>query len=83
MIFVLLGGVVGDRFSRRAVMLASDAGRFRFAHALTQHTLYQDLGATRRHRMHARVAQVLEDVYGDADSQVPELAYHWLAATRP
>jgi MFS family permease len=27
-IFVLLGGVVGDRLSRRAVMLASDAGRF-------------------------------------------------------
>jgi MFS family permease len=28
LLFVLLGGVVGDRFSRRAVMLASDATRF-------------------------------------------------------
>jgi MFS family permease len=28
MVFVLFGGVVGDRLSRRAVMLASDAGRF-------------------------------------------------------
>lgn len=27
-VFVLLGGVVSDRLSRRAVMLASDAGRF-------------------------------------------------------
>lgn len=28
MIFVLFGGVIADRLSRRAVMLASDAGRF-------------------------------------------------------
>jgi MFS family permease len=28
LLFVLLGGVVGDRLSRRAVMLASDAARF-------------------------------------------------------
>lgn len=28
LVFALVGGVVGDRFSRRAVMLASDAGRF-------------------------------------------------------
>lgn len=28
MVFVLFGGVVGDRLSRRAIMLASDVGRF-------------------------------------------------------
>ena len=68
-----------------AVLLesTSEPGRFRFAHALTQHTLYQDLGATRRHRLHARIAQIIEELYGDTDTQVPELAYHWLAATRP
>ncbi len=31
-------------------------GRFRFAHALINQTLYEGLGATRRARMHQRVA---------------------------
>ena len=40
-------------------------GRFRFAHALINQTLYEGLGATRRARMHQRVAQALEDLYGE------------------
>ncbi len=58
------------------------AGRYAFAHALFQHSLNTELGATRRQQLHLRIAQVLEDVYGDVDAHVPELAYHWLAATR-
>ena len=34
--------------------------RFSFAHALTQHTLYDDLGASRRARVHRKIADVLE-----------------------
>ncbi len=36
--------------------LASVPGRFRFEHALIQHTLYQELGTTRRQRVHQQVA---------------------------
>ncbi len=36
------------------------AGRFMFTHALVEHTLYEDLGRTRRARLHRRVAEVLE-----------------------
>ncbi len=36
-------------------------GRFRFVHALINETLYEGLGATRRARMHQRVAQALEE----------------------
>ena len=56
-------------------------GRFRFAHALINQTLYQGLGATRRARLHQRVAQALEQLYGeDPGEHLPELALHWRLA---
>jgi class 3 adenylate cyclase/tetratricopeptide (TPR) repeat protein len=57
-------------------------GRFSFAHALINHTLYDQLGQTRRARLHRRVAEAIEELYGvDADARLAELAYHWAAAT--
>jgi class 3 adenylate cyclase len=56
-------------------------GRFRFAHALINQTLYEGLGATRRARMHQRVAQVLEALYGaNPGGHLSELALHWRLA---
>lgn len=57
--------------------------RYRFAHALIRHTLYQDMSAARRQRAHRRVAQTLEELGGADGGRVAELAHHWLAATRP
>ena len=37
-------------------------GRFRFTHALINHALYDALGATRRGRLHRRVAEALEQL---------------------
>jgi class 3 adenylate cyclase/tetratricopeptide (TPR) repeat protein len=60
------------------------AGRWSFWHALTQHTLYQDLGATRRARAHRQVAEALESLYGENSAdRVGELAHHWANATQP
>ena len=60
------------------------AGRFTFAHALIQRTLYQDLSADRRARAHERVAGALEDITaGRPGDRVGELAHHWAQATRP
>jgi class 3 adenylate cyclase len=57
--------------------------RFSFAHALTQHTLYEDLGATRRSRGHRKIADVLEQLYGSApETRAAELARHFVAATK-
>jgi class 3 adenylate cyclase len=57
-------------------------GRFSFAHALINHTLYEGLGATRRARMHLQVAEALEDLYGrHSEEQLAELALHWRLAT--
>jgi tetratricopeptide (TPR) repeat protein len=57
-------------------------GRFDFEHALINHTLYQGLGATRRARIHQRVAEAIEQLYGaDSDEHLGELALHWRLAT--
>ena len=56
-------------------------GRFRFAHALINQTLYDGLGATRRARMHQSVAQALEGLHGgDPGERLSELALHWRLA---
>ncbi len=57
-------------------------GEFRFAHALINQTLYEDLGATRRARLHRRIAGALEaQLGGEPGARVGELAHHWAKAT--
>ena len=64
--------------------LDGTAGRFTFAHALIQHTLYEDMGTSRRTRLHRVVGEALERLYGEgSDERVGELARHFLMATRP
>jgi DNA-binding SARP family transcriptional activator len=59
-------------------------GRYAFAHALIQHTLYEDLGHNRRARAHRQVGQALEEICGDRPTpRVGELARHWFSATQP
>ncbi len=59
-------------------------GRCTFGHALFQHTLYGDLSASRRARLHRRIAELLEaDCGDDPGDRVGELAHHWVAASRP
>ncbi len=61
---------------------ASIPGRFSFAHALINHTLYEDLGTTRRARVHRRIAAALEELLGSKPgARVSELAHHWMKAT--
>ena len=58
----------------------ADTGRYNFAHALIQHTLYEDLGPNRRARAHRQVAEALEELCGDRPgNRVGELARHWIA----
>ena len=58
-------------------------GRFTFTHALFQHTLYDELSASRRARIHRRIGELLEAECGDdPGDRIGELAHHWVAATR-
>jgi class 3 adenylate cyclase/tetratricopeptide (TPR) repeat protein len=57
--------------------------QFTFRHALIRDTLYGELSAPRRARLHQRVGEALEDlVRATPGARIEELAYHWLAATR-
>jgi tetratricopeptide (TPR) repeat protein len=56
-------------------------GRFGFAHALVNATLSDELGATRRARLHRRIAEALEELAGaDPGPRLTALAHHWTAA---
>jgi class 3 adenylate cyclase/tetratricopeptide (TPR) repeat protein len=66
------------------IEVAGTPGRFAFHHALIQHTVYGALSATRRQRLHRRVAEALEDLCGDElGERVVELARHWGATAFP
>lgn len=60
--------------------VADKVGRFRFAHAIVQHTLYLDTSPSRRSRAHARIASSIE-VLGRGEPGV--LAHHYLAGITP
>jgi tetratricopeptide (TPR) repeat protein len=56
-------------------------GRYAFAHALLQRTLYDDLCGARRVRAHRLVAEGLERLGEQGtDARLGELAWHWTAA---
>ncbi|MCZ6867265.1 MAG: tetratricopeptide repeat protein, partial [Chloroflexi bacterium] len=55
--------------------------RYQFNHALIQQTLAEELTTSRRVRLHARIAETLEELYGaNAEAHAPELAYHFAEA---
>lgn len=61
----------------------TDVGRYAFSHALVRDTLSSELTPTRRARLHRRVGEVLETVYGArVDAHLAELAHHFLEAAR-
>jgi len=58
------------------VVETGDGGAFRFVHALVREALYEELGLATRAALHDRIAEVLEERFGDA--RLPEIAHHVL-----
>ena len=53
-------------------------GCYQITHALIQETLAEELSTTRKVRLHARIAETLEELYGpDAEAHAAELAFHF------
>ena len=54
--------------------------RMRFARARTRDAVYNDLSTARRARLHYRIGEALEELYGADDQHVDELARHFFLA---
>jgi DNA-binding SARP family transcriptional activator len=54
--------------------------RMRFSRAGLRDALYSDLSTARRARLHLRIGEALEELYGDDDVRVDELAHHFFLA---
>ncbi len=53
-------------------------GRYRFSHAIVRQALYDELGAGRRVRLHRRIGEALERLYGaDLEPHLADLAHHF------
>ena len=56
-------------------------GRFEFAHALVQTTIYEGIGATRRSLYHRELAEAIESAFGET-GPAGVLSDHWAATGR-
>ncbi|MCH7746155.1 MAG: tetratricopeptide repeat protein, partial [Chloroflexi bacterium] len=74
--------VLEEGLSARVIEeLPTAVGRYQFTHALIQETLSAELSLTRRVRLHARIAEMLEELYGDSvEAHAAELAHHFAQA---
>ena len=71
--------VVGTLDHAASARLLDEVGadRFRFAHAIVRATLLDEISASRRLRLHRRIAEALERLRPDDDAV---LAHHWIEA---
>jgi tetratricopeptide (TPR) repeat protein len=61
--------------------VTGELGRYSFVHALTREALYDSLSATRRARVHRRVAETIEAQYADdLEDHYAALAFHYAEA---
>jgi class 3 adenylate cyclase len=64
-----------------ALLTEVSPSQFSFAHALVEHSLYDELSATRRTRLHRRIAAIIEQqTHGEPGDRIGELAHHWAEA---
>lgn len=67
-----------------ASILEEDSGggdRYQFSHALVQQTFSDELSTSRRVRLHARIGEALEKLYGaDAEAHAAKLAHRYSEA---
>jgi len=67
--------------ARVIVEVPRTRSRYSFAHALVRETLYGELSAVRRLRLHRRIGDVLETLYqANPECHLAELAHHFLQA---
>ncbi len=81
-----LEAALGEASERALIEARSAVGTlgFRFTHAFFRQTLYEELFASRRLRLHQQVAGALEKLYGSqVEDHAAELAEHFAQSTDP
>ena len=67
--------------SRLIEDVANELDRYRFTHALVQRTLEEQISTTRKRRLHARIAALLEETHEtELGAHSAELAHHYCEA---
>jgi predicted ATPase len=67
--------------ARLIVAVPQSIGRYSFSHALVRETLYEALCTTQRVRLHRRIGEALEHLFGvNLEPHLAELAYHFFQA---
>jgi serine/threonine protein kinase len=63
-----------------AAILEVQDNRWRFAHDKLREFLLTEMQGERRRALHQQTAEAITTVYGEANDQIPALAYHWSQA---
>ena len=75
--------ILEQAVTAQVISETSALGRYAFTHILIRETLYEDLTAGKRMRLHCTVAEILEESYAaQVESRLPELAHHWFKAAQ-
>jgi len=76
-----LTGVLEEALAAGVVEEAAEPGSYQFSHALIRETLYEEIPAVRRSRLHLRIGTALEALGGrDPMANLAALAHHYCAA---
>jgi DNA-binding SARP family transcriptional activator/tetratricopeptide (TPR) repeat protein len=87
--FVLLERVLGeerqvldalDEAVAAGLFVEAEHGDYAFAHALVRQTIYEQLSAARRIRLHRQLGEALETLGSDTDTHIEALAHHFAHA---
>ncbi len=75
--------ILAQAVSAEIISETSALGRYAFTHILIRETLYEDLTAAKRMRLHRTVAETLENSYAaPLDAKLSELAHHWFKSAQ-
>jgi class 3 adenylate cyclase len=79
-----LGDLIDEAVAARVLVeVPGPSARYQFPHHLVRQTLYEELTATRRARLHRRIGEALEALHaGRTHGHLPELAHHFGEAAR-
>jgi|GEM_PF-509569 len=67
-----------EALEARLVRPAGPADVYEFTHALVRHAVYNEISPSRQMRLHRRLAEEMEDCYGERVTEhALEIAHHW------